>query len=170
MARIKGGKKLDRHFQDIDRMGRYRLKVGFFKSATYDPNQLAGRGGPRKGKLFVATVAAWNEFGTRRKDGSTHIPERPFFRNALKVINPKIGKYFIKAMRAGMRRKNFKRFFELLGLVSQGEIQKSIRDLKTPPNAPATLRRKTVGGKVGDNPLIDTGTMVTSVTYGLERS
>lgn len=47
-----------------------------------------------------------------------------------------------------------------LGVVAQGAVQKYMVELKTPPNAPSTIRKKG-----SSNPLIDTGALRQSVTY-----
>ena len=48
----------------------------------------------------------------------------------------------------------------LMGEYVKGQLQKSIRDLKTPVNAPSTVQKKGF-----DDPLIDTGHMINSVDY-----
>ena len=66
--RIKGGDKLRRFLREAKSASRVKAtEVGFFSEARYPD------GTP------VPAVAAWNEFGT------TRIPERPFFRQALAV-------------------------------------------------------------------------------------
>ena len=57
------------------------------------------------------------------------------------------------------------RFDAAKALVSMGQlikrqIQQSIKDTNSPPNAPSTIRRKGF-----NKPLIDTGTMWNSVDY-----
>ena len=54
------------------------------------------------------------------------------------------------------------RGWEQLGLLVQAAIQRRVVELRTPPNAPATIK-----AKKSSNPLIDTGLLLTSVTWRL---
>ena len=143
-AKIKGGKKF-RRFVQRARQAKGRsvshVDVGFFNDAKYPDG------------TSVSWVAATHEFGYG-------VPERPFFRRAIKgakeallpvlikSINPKT--MVFDEMAAGT-----------LGAVMAGRIQVSITTLREPPNSPATIKAK--GGKA--NPLIDTGFMRQSVTW-----
>jgi phage gpG-like protein len=49
---------------------------------------------------------------------------------------------------------------EVVGNIAAGTVQQFMTDLKSPPNAPSTVRKKG-----SDNPLIDTGALRSSVTY-----
>jgi len=49
-----------------------------------------------------------------------------------------------------------------LGSVAVGDVQRTIRDIKQPPNAPSTIRKKG-----SDNPLIDTGRLRQSIEYAI---
>lgn len=49
---------------------------------------------------------------------------------------------------------------EQVGAFAAGATQQYITDLRDPPNAPYTIEKKG-----SDNPLIDTGSMRSSVTY-----
>ena len=101
------------------------VSVGFFKNATY----------PDKKGTPVAAVAAWNEFGTKSEDGSQHIPERPFFRNAIKNSEGDI----TQLVKKGYNSKTMKvhpSLMEVIGVKMQSNLQKSMVDLKEPPNSP----------------------------------
>ena len=103
----------------------------------------------------VAVVAMENEFGVPER----FVPERPFFRLANKEFK-KIGPKFLESR---LKLRDYfltKEVNEELALKHQNLVQKSIRDLKEPPNAPRTIKEK---GSA--NPLIDTGLMLRSVTY-----
>lgn len=127
------------------------LKVGFFKTAKYpDGTQ-------------VAAVAAWNEFGTRTEKGGIHIPERPFFRQALKRGEEGAKKILLEEIDPLSMSVN-ESLGDLIGLHYATEIQKRIVDLREPPNAPSTVERKG-----SSNPLVDTGFMRQSVTYLVKR-
>lgn len=152
MAKVafKGGNAVRKAIKSAKAMAEAKgYDIGFFASATYPD------GTP------VAMVAVYNEFGTEQH-GKEHTPERPFFRNA----NDSVGKKLVKVIRNAWQKlgKITRTLVGKLGMVHQNEVQKSIIDLKEPPNAPFTIWAKK--GKA--NPLIDTGTMLRSVTYKVE--
>ncbi len=123
--------------------GPMRVAVGFPRGKTTN---------------FVISKAIWNEFGTRR------IPERPFFRRALRANR---GKY-VKLLAARAKeviegRTTTDKALNQLGLLAVGDIQHEITVLNHPPNAPATIK-----AKGSSKPLIDTGEMRQSVTYRVE--
>ena len=55
-----------------------------------------------------------------------------------------------------------------LGSKVAAMIQNRIRDHIPPQLAESTLERKTVDGRVGDVPLIDTGQLITHITWAVE--
>ena len=135
------------------------VEVGFFSTAKYPD------GTP------VAAVAAWNEFGTE-VNGKPHVPERPFFRNAIAASKDDI----LAAMKETIDPKTMAldtKTAGRMGLAMVGAIKRSITVLRKPPNAPITikggwLRTKTgkwikLKPKKSTNPLIDTGKMRMSV-------
>ena len=154
-----GGEKLDEILANIGKGGVREVRVGFFKTAEYDTTP----------PISVATVAAYNEFGTRRG-----IPERPFFRRAIKKMKPGVSNILITEIDPTVMTVD-KRLAGRIGNYCAGELRASIIELKTPPNAPSTQKakrakgRKTAKGNLsGDiNPLIDTGLMHTSATYSI---
>lgn len=109
----------------------------------------------------VAAVAAWNEFGTERQ-GQPHVPERPFFRNAIRAGAPKV----VDVVKENLDPKTLvfdRRVAGKVGQVLVGEIRREITNLRVPENAPATVTRKG-----SSNPLIDTGQMRSSATYRVD--
>ncbi len=144
-VKLPQSRKLKKFFAEAGSGGVSSVEVGFFEGSRYQET-----GTP------VTTVAAANEFGTQRG-----ILERPFFRNAVNSfdladwleVNVDHRKLVIQPPAA--RR---------LGLTVKAKIQNSIRELKTPPNASATVARKG-----SSNPLIDTGTLINSVTFKINR-
>lgn len=111
--------------------------------------------------------AIWNEFGTSRG-----IPERPFMRNtmrerraeyraAMKVAATTI---IEQAALGGSVAKEKRKALKKLGIKAQGDIQAEITSLRTPPNAPSTIRQKG-----SSNPLINSGEMRAAVTFKVEE-
>ena len=122
-----------------------KVKVGFPKS---------------KAKASNIEKAIWNEFGTSRG-----IPERPFMRNAMRDNRKKYKDRMAieaKAILANMT--TLRQVLARLGILAQGDIQHEITALQTPPNAPATIKRKG-----SSNPLIDTGEMRQAVTWIIDE-
>lgn len=109
----------------------------------------------------LVTIAAVNEFGS--SDG--HVPERSYLRSTvdenrakyLKALTAATGKGIDKG-RATMARELGK-----VGQVAVGDVQRKIRDIDTPPNAPSTIRQKGF-----DNPLIETGRLRQSIDFKVE--
>ncbi|KPA87292.1 hypothetical protein PF66_06202 [Pseudomonas asplenii] len=86
------------------------------------------------------------------------IAARPFFRNMIAEKSPKWGDDFGKILKANDY--DAEASLALMGERIKGQLQKSIIDLKDPPNRPSTLKQK-----AGTNPLVDTGHMLDSVDY-----
>ena len=139
---VRGGQRLSRFIKRAKRAKSVRsVEIGFFESAKYPD------GTP------VASVAAWNEFGTET------IPERPFFRNAiddskkelLEVLTENIDPRTLEVDR---------RVAGLMGQQMVGRIQRSITTLRTPANKPVTVLLKG-----SSNPLIASEKMRKSTSY-----
>lgn len=137
-----GGKDLQKFFNKAGKGGVRGIEVGFFASAKYMDG------------TFVAAVAAWNEFGTKR------IPERPAIRQSIKSNAKNL---------LGIVKKNIdskimvidRKIADKIG-TSQGDAQqKSMIDLKEPENADSTLRQKFPK----TNPLVNTGMLIRSITH-----
>lgn len=146
--------------------GNGHVLVGFMGGATY-PN-----GTP------VASVAFWNEFGTKGRapkgiaphaeavaEGERREPQlrggsppRPFFRNMIAAKSPEWADHLKQAFAAANG--DGARALGLMGEEIQGDVEQSINELTVPPLAPSTIRRKGFA-----KPLIDTSLMVKSVTY-----
>ena len=144
----RGGRRYKKHNEQWEKLAkeahRREVDIGFFSTARYPD------GTP------VTNVAAWNEFGTET------IPERPFFRNAIKDSERDIDELFKQTSAKKIESNEFaaENLLGLVGLLVTENIQKSITNLRIPPNDPATIERKG-----SENPLIDTGFMRASVTH-----
>lgn len=141
-------------WKQIEKLGG-ELKKGPVVGVGYPANKVANA---------VVAYAAYNHFGTSRG-----IPPRPFIavtidRNKEKIFNlkKKLGAEILSGQL------DPKKALELLGAVVTGMVKETISGpffKGTVPNAPATIRAKTVNGKVGDQPLIDTGVMRGATTW-----
>ena len=144
---VRGGDKIKAALNKAENArGVGLIRVGFFKHSKYPGGQ------------FVAMIALINEYGT--DDG--RIPERPFFRQALLRIRDGVSDLIKESIdtQAGVVDEQLA---DKIGSMVAGAIQKRISDLRTPPNAPSTLAKKAPK----TNPLINTGTMRTAVTWSI---
>ena len=126
------------------------VEIGFFASAKYPD------GTP------IAAVAAWNEYGTER-NGQQHVPERPFFRNAIRGAPDEL----LEVIKEKIDPRTMAFDEKVAGAVGQvmvGRVQKSITTLRDPPNAPSTI-----AGKGSSNPLINNGDMRKAATYRVNK-
>ena len=115
---VTGGAKLKAALQAGRKATRVRtLQVGFYSTARYQD------GTP------VTNVAAWNEFGTRNKDGTVRVPERPYFRNAIKSARPILHRLMVENLDPKTLAVD-QRIGNLLGIAVTNEIAKWIRILK----------------------------------------
>lgn len=142
---LRGGEKIMQRLSEIaQKMGGGRVKVGFMAGAKYPD------GTP------VASVAFWNEFGTATT------PPRPFFRqmiaNESGTWGPKMAK-----LAAGLKYDG-DAVLSMMGEDVKGALQQSINQLTSPELAPATIAAKGFS-----KPLIDTGHMLNSITYEVEK-
>jgi len=109
-------------------------------------------------ELNLATIAAFNEFGT------STIPSRPFLRSTVDENRSKYGEVIAKGLRAAIDgRQRFKVSLDRLGLMVVSDVQKKITDNDFPRNAPSTIERKG-----SSKPLIDTGRLRQSIDYEIE--
>ena len=149
-SQVQGGRKLAAFIRKAKAAKSVRgIDVGFFKAARYPD------GTP------VAAVAGWMEFGTE-KNGRIHVPERPYFRLALKgAARPLLDVLVehVDPLTMALDRKVAGK----LGQAMVGLIQTSITTLRNPPLAESTKL-----AKGSSNPLLDTGVLRKSVTYRID--
>lgn len=138
------------------------VMVGILGSKASAPKKTSG---PKKpgGKSRIPTlvqVATWQEFGT------DNIPSRSFLfawqaasLEQIRATKLALGKQMAAAKLDRTTALN------RLGAWAVGQIQKRIRAGLTPELAESTKRAKTVRGKTGNTPLIDTGQLVSSITW-----
>lgn len=109
--------------------------------------------------VTVADVAEWAEFGTETE------PERSFLRAWFDENQDQIRQQIAKLMPAVVRGSRTKaQVLELVGLWAVGQIQQRIATSIPPPNAPSTIEKKG-----SSTPLIDTGTMRSSISHRVDE-
>ena len=107
-----------------------------------------------------AEVAFHNEYGT-----SKGVPERSFIRTTADENKAKYAKRMKKEVQAVFDGKQSVRdALTRVGLLAQGHVRKKIKDIKTPPNAASTIKKKG-----SSNPLIDTGSLIRSIDFEVRK-
>ncbi len=150
MAKNGKTKVVDKGFKRI------RKDLKKVDGASVDVGILGGSGNVKKGTFTVAALAATQEFGTRKagKNKNIIIPERSFLRSTFDSKKQKYMKV-LKSLHGDilLGKKTVVGALALFGDRVVGDVKRKITDIKTPPNAPSTLKRK----YPKNNPLIETG-------------
>ncbi len=120
--------------------------------------------------ITLVEIATINEFGS--EDG--RVPERSFMRSTIdenekryqRRLDAVAGKTVDAMVEGGTAAGEaaMREGLGQLGLLVERDIKSKIRDLREPPNAPATLAQK----YPGDNPLIETGRMRQAISFRVE--
>lgn len=135
-------KGLDNLAKRMKTLARASVKTGFFEDAKYDDG------------LSVATVAAWNEHGTRFH------PERPFMQDTLTEQRAKIVHFLKLVAKSSIKGDGAStRIMKQLGAFVSGKMKIMIENYPG-SNSVATIERKGF-----NRPLFDTGKMAASVTF-----
>lgn len=154
-AKIKkrGGSKIQREIDKLTKISRQpqQVKVGIPAGGLNYPDGTS-----------LVMVAAVNEFGSF--DG--RIPERSYLRST--VVNKRdVFRAFWRADKAKeilTVEEDANTVLDLLGQLAQAEVQKTIVDIREPPNAPETIERKG-----SSNPLVDEGLLRQSIRYEVDK-
>ena len=129
------------------------VKIGVQADSRYIPDPKTGR--VDSGETDLVAVASANEFGTGT------IPERSFIRSTTDEERKNVDRLIDKGLdKIKQGHGDVRDVLDRVGLYMTAKIQKKIVDLRTPPNAPATVARKG-----SSNPLIDTGQLRQSITH-----
>jgi hypothetical protein len=113
----------------------------------------------RTSVIDLATNAAILEFGMKTKGG---LKRWPFMSNAMRKNKRRIEQLLrILAEKVYKRNVTAKRALGIIGEDMVGKIKQEMRDISTPQEEDATIKRK----KGVSNPTIDTGQMINSVTH-----
>ncbi len=124
--------------------GVHGVKVGLPKGSNDYPDGTS-----------VIDVGIWNEFGTAT------IPERSFLRSG---IGQHLGDYkqFNRRALRQIQRRNMTvpKALGQLGVLASGHVREMIDEVRSPENAPSTIRMKG-----SSNPLVDTGHLKQSITH-----
>lgn len=110
---------------------------------------------PEGEDITMATLGAIQHFGNDK------IPARPWLDVGVEQGNKEYLEVIEEGAASGLSQSQI---LEQVGAIAVGYVQQYITDLRDPPNAPSTVKKKG-----SDNPLIDTGAMRQSVTYKVAK-
>lgn len=143
---------------------RLEVTAGVHKAEGEQPKQIPG--GKSLSGVTVAEVAAIHEiFGVPEKN----VPRRPFLASTFdenKGFQVDINRIFIAIV---LKRLNIFKAMALLGNIMESKIRKKIRSNIPPGLKKETLRKKTVGGKVGNIALINTSQLLKAIKSEVSR-
>jgi hypothetical protein len=129
------------------------VEVGILAGTGEHPQAMKGQ--------TLAEIAFWNEFGAKRGKPD-RIPARPAFRSAMWKNRSKYRRNIAKLLKGVFSgRITSEAAHAALGFEIQSDIQQSITDLVSPPNAEFTKKKKG-----SSNPLIDTGALRQHISWG----
>ena len=143
MSKLKSKKHFDIE-KKVKELKNLTVSIGFPKENSKTNSQKKG--------VTALFKAVKNEFGLG-------VPKRPFLSIAFHKNKDDYKKMVLNALKKPDSL-NYVDFLNKLGLKGQGDVQKSIVDLRSPPNAQSTIELK---GSA--NPLIADGHMMGSTTY-----
>jgi hypothetical protein len=145
-----------RIMDDLDKLRGASTKIGILENTS--------RNG--EGEADMVAIAAFNEFGTEL-NGREHVPARPAHAQAFEANKDRMNKAVDRSWDAILAgRLNPRAALGLLGEFYTGILKQAIEAFSDPANAESTQKKKgkSTGGMV-DNPLIDAGQMVQSITH-----
>ena len=105
---------------------------------------------------FLKRGAGYMELGVTQAH-TIDIPARPWLEPGVASATPEVLLTIQDGMEAGQ---SMDQILEAVGVVAAGKVKVYMTELKTPPNAASTIRKKG-----SSNPLIDSGAMRQSVTH-----
>lgn len=114
--------------------------------------------------LTLAEVAAANEFGVEKSQGGMYIPPRPFFRGTLFQQNNFLWWFQARAGDLFNKKVPLSSLMTSFAKIAVGYFKETIESFDNPPNAPYTVQQK---GK--DDPLIETGGLLSRFRYRIRR-
>ena len=145
-----GWNRIKRDLKDLDNS---YTKVGVMENTTHQSAD---------GELSdLVQIAAANEFGTTNDAGEEVIPARSAFKQAFDnniiAITRTQNVLFSRVVTNVI---SVRQGLAMLGEFLTSKTKKAIRDLKSPPNAASTIKKKNSA-----NPLVDQGQLVQSITH-----
>lgn len=160
-----GKMRRDKHLGEFEKLVKSPIYVGFPSSSKNEDG------------LTIAKYARWNNYGTYTHDGGVgsneRIPPRPFFTLGFyfpkyQERRSKLAKELVRQVTKGVI--DASEAAALMGIEAVNNVRDSILSGPWRPNSPSTTARKMAKSrgkksKFGVKPLVDTGDMISAVTY-----
>jgi len=142
------------------------VKVGIQGSDAGEPKKVRNDDGSISTvtDISVVEIANFHEFGLG-------VPERSFLRDTLDINRNKYNA-IAKEMKTeiALGKMSNEKALSVIGEKIKADCQVRISDGIPPPLSDETIKNKTVNGRTGKTPLIDTGQLRQSITYVVEAS
>lgn len=145
MANTKGPSLSEAIFLQVPELKNgFTIKIGVASGSTYPDGQ------------SVADVAYWDEYGTE------NIPARP----TISLVPFKYGDEWRGQLESILKSSGWKveQSLEAFANMIVGQVKMEINNLVDPPLSPYTIKKKG-----SDKPLIDTGLLLNSYAYQIEK-
>lgn len=149
--------QLDKLKKRLENLAKHTGEVGFFQEDTYSDNGSDRDGHP------VASIAYANNYGVQVV-GDVPIPMRPFFTLAVEEMKRSFHSDISNVVRSVMNGASYRTSFTNYLRGFRNTVQMEIMSSNSPPNRP-----KTVMIKGRNDPLIDSGKMLKSTRYRINK-
>jgi len=142
--------------KEVDQLAKRRVKVGILQSK--------GGGEPTEsGGATMVDIGTIHEFGAPKAG----IPERSFLRRTFREKKRDLAKITTQLSKKVVTGKlTHKRALEILGAWGAAQVQKRIT---SEGHIPPPLKPRTVARKGSDRPLVDTGRLVQSISWEVDK-
>lgn len=141
----------------IESLNQYTLEIGIQGTSIAE--------GEETGDDLV-TIAAYNEFGTTKEDGSEHIPSRPWMRTTVDLHTEDWKNSMRKIATLAVRGESsrIEQGFRLFGLEAVNHMQDTLQTYEWKPNSPVTI-----AAKGSSKPLIDSSQLLQSHRAAIKK-
>lgn len=174
MKVIRDDNKIPDLIKQLKHLESKRLEVGVFEGEKHPDSDidLAELARIHEYGIVIEVTpemrAYLHSIGLHLRDDTTHIriPERSFIRagwdNNKADVEKRIERFLPQVLELNV---NTDTFIEMVGKEVEGRLKKFLKKLHYPPNSSFTIRRKG-----SSNPLIDTGSLVDSITHRVKSN
>jgi len=160
MSKIKvidrGWDKIKKDFKNTERQG--MVKVGVQAGSKLKPS---AKGSKPKKQADMVLIASVNEFGAPSKN----IPARSFLRSTIKENEDRFARITAKEWAKVLAgRSTIRKGLDRIGQDAENKIKRKVITLQKPG-----LKLATILKKKSKNPLVDTGQLVQSIRYVIQK-
>ena len=149
--------------KNLKSLNNSHIEWGWINEKTYPSGDVANRD-----SIKIAEIARINEYGglSKSRDGKVvRIPARPYFRQALIATESRVVKSITDIVQAVLHNKPYQHLLEQQARLAALDIILSIKKQNMTP-----LAQKTIKIKGHDIQWIDTGVMLSNITYRVYKT